>query len=43
MWPQMVLMDMRQIPGFFFFFLRRISIIPDFPWQIHKIKILTKL
>ena len=42
MWPQMVLMDMGQIPGDFFF-LRRISIIPDFPWQIHKIKILTKL
>ena len=23
MWPQMVLMDMRQIPGFFFFFFKK--------------------
>lgn len=41
MWPQMVLMDIGQIPGDFF--LRRISFLPDFLWQIHKIKILTKL
>ena len=40
--PQMVLIDIGQTPGdfFFFFFLRKISIIPDFLWQIHKIKIL---